>query len=274
MYQSLPNFYDSDSPVTREIWTRPSLAAEMMDQRSSLLNMKDLPKEYSADYLNNMNQQCIICECFISSSRSDASKGTTFSHLNQRIIRILQKKNKRVHAAIQQKVPYKSIYICLRDLQNVIQERMASLVDEDISQHNLLQEDAMKSMGQFEKDENTWQKQFEEERTLGEKAADLIATFGGSWRFLGSLWVFLFLWIGVNGIMEVFTPFGHHPFDPYPFILLNLFLSCISAFQAPIIMMAQNRQDSRDRAQSNYISTIILRNENQSRHINAKMGKN
>ena len=75
----------------------------------------------------------------------------------------------------------------------------------------------------------------------------------------------------VNVVVDVIDSPVMNPWDPYPFILLNLLLSCISAFQAPVIMMAQNRQDARDRTESNYISKIILRNEHQTRHVNAKM---
>ncbi len=78
--------------------------------------------------------------------------------------------------------------------------------------------------------------------TLGQRLADKVASFGGSWRFIILFMSFLFVWIVVNAFLLL-----NKPFDPYPFILLNLILSCIAALQAPVIMMSQNRQDEKDR---------------------------
>lgn len=79
--------------------------------------------------------------------------------------------------------------------------------------------------------------------TVGEKAADGLATFAGSWKFIIIFGVILVVWMSVNAFMAV-------RFDPYPFILLNLVLSCLAAIQAPIIMMSQNRQEQKDRQRS------------------------
>ena len=84
--------------------------------------------------------------------------------------------------------------------------------------------------------------EFEEHRTLGEKLSDQLASFGGSWSFLISFGALLLIWMGFNIIQGETAAF-----DPYPFILLNLLLSCIAAIQAPIIMMSQKRQEAKDR---------------------------
>jgi uncharacterized membrane protein len=83
--------------------------------------------------------------------------------------------------------------------------------------------------------------------TFGERLADRVASFGGSWSFIGLALAGISVWMLVNALMG-------KPFDPYPFILLNLALSCVAALQAPIIMMSQNRQAARDRldAQHDY----------------------
>ncbi len=81
----------------------------------------------------------------------------------------------------------------------------------------------------------------EEKLTLGDRVADAVAHFGGSWSFIISFFVFLFVYTAINIIL------GHAAWDPYPFILLNLFLSMLAAVQAPVIMMSQNRQDTKDR---------------------------
>jgi uncharacterized membrane protein len=79
-------------------------------------------------------------------------------------------------------------------------------------------------------------------RTFGQRVADGVANFGGSWIFIISFITFMAFWVVLNTILLY-----RRPFDPFPFILLNLVLSCIAAMQAPIIMMSQNRQDAKDR---------------------------
>src|SRR5204862_6920984 len=81
----------------------------------------------------------------------------------------------------------------------------------------------------------------EEEATVGERIADAVARFGGSWTFIISFGVVLIVYTSAN------VALGHSAWDPYPFILLNLFLSMLAAIQAPVIMMSQNRQDTKDR---------------------------
>jgi len=83
--------------------------------------------------------------------------------------------------------------------------------------------------------------------TLGQRAADKITTFGGSWFFIGLLFLFIAVWAGVNSWLLI-----NRPLDPYPYILLNLVLSCLAAIQGPIILMSQNRLAERDRLQSKY----------------------
>lgn len=92
--------------------------------------------------------------------------------------------------------------------------------------------------------------------TAGQRAADAIAEFGGSWRFIISFFVVLVTWIAMNAWF-----LGQRPFDPYPFILLNLILSCLAAIQAPIIMMSQNRQEQKDRLRSENDFKVNLKAE-------------
>jgi uncharacterized membrane protein len=84
----------------------------------------------------------------------------------------------------------------------------------------------------------------EEQATTGERVADDVASFGGSWTFITLFAVFMVVYTAVNVVL------GRKAWDPYPFILLNLFLSMLAAIQAPIIMMSQNRQDKKDRLRS------------------------
>lgn len=105
---------------------------------------------------------------------------------------------------------------------------------------------------------NTHQ-EFTEKLTFGQKVADKVASFGGSWPFIGIFALILALWIGVN--VAMLMAFHKKPFDPYPFILLNLFLSMLAAIQAPVIMMSQNRHAAQDRLAAEHDYEINLKAE-------------
>jgi uncharacterized membrane protein len=107
---------------------------------------------------------------------------------------------------------------------------------------------------------------FDGKRSFGEVVADKIASFGGSWAFILSFLGFLALWIFINVIH--FLGIG---FDPYPFILLNLLLSCLAALQAPVIMMSQNRQEAKDRMRSENDYQINLKAELEIRLLHEKL---
>lgn len=105
-----------------------------------------------------------------------------------------------------------------------------------------------------------------EEISIGQKMADKVASFGGSWRFIIVFGVFLLVWIVANALW-----LAHKAFDPYPFILLNLILSCIAALQAPVIMMSQNRQEEKDRERAKKDYMINLKSELEIRMLHEKL---
>lgn len=102
--------------------------------------------------------------------------------------------------------------------------------------------------------------------TLGQRVADKVANFGGSWTFIISFGVFLLVWIFAN-----IWWLSHRAFDPYPFILLNLILSCLAALQAPVIMMSQNRQDEKDRERAKKDYMVNLKSELEIRMLHEKI---
>jgi len=102
--------------------------------------------------------------------------------------------------------------------------------------------------------------------TFGQRVADHVASFGGSWTFIISFGFFLFLWISINVFWLV-----NKGFDPYPFILLNLILSTIAALQAPVIMMSQNRQEEKDRERAKKDYMVNLKSELEIRMLHEKI---
>lgn len=101
--------------------------------------------------------------------------------------------------------------------------------------------------------------------TFGDKAADKIAKFAGSWTFIIIFITLLTIWMLINNKM------GDKAFDPFPFILLNLLLSCLAAIQAPLIMMSQNRQEKKDRQRAEDDFIVNLKNEIIIRDIHKKL---
>ena len=108
--------------------------------------------------------------------------------------------------------------------------------------------------------------EFETKLTFGDRLADRVAEFGGSWRFIITFGGIIAVWITANSIMLLLRPF-----DPYPFILLNLVLSCLAALQAPIIMMSQNRQEAKDRLRSEHDYQVNLKAEIEIRQLHIKL---
>jgi uncharacterized membrane protein len=103
-------------------------------------------------------------------------------------------------------------------------------------------------------------------RTRGERIADKVASFGGSWTFIGIFCVVLVAWMALNTWM-----LAERAFDPYPYILLNLMLSCLAALQAPVILMSQNRQAARDRRRSEEDYEVNLKAELEIKALHEKI---
>ena len=106
----------------------------------------------------------------------------------------------------------------------------------------------------------------DETMTFGQRLADRVASFGGSWPFILMFAGVLIVWITINSV-SLFSK----PFDPFPFILLNLVLSCLAAIQAPIIMMSQNRQNEKDRLKAYNDYRVNLKAELEIRHLHSKI---
>jgi uncharacterized membrane protein len=106
----------------------------------------------------------------------------------------------------------------------------------------------------------------DEKLSIGQRLADRVARFGGSWKFISWFAIVLCIWIGIN---LIFT--GRNQFDPYPFILLNLLLSCLAAIQAPVIMMSQNRQEEKDRKRNENDYVVNLKAEIEIRTLHQKV---
>src|SRR6267143_2761154 len=157
-------------------------------------------------------------------------------------------------------------FICLDDLGKFRKDYFKEVLEDEIGELSALDNEVIESLQQHEILSSDLSKQFERKLTFGERLSDHIATFGGSWKFLISFGGVLVIWIAINGVI-----LATHAFDPFPFILLNLILSCLAAVQAPIIMMSQNRAESRDRLRAENDYKINLKAELEIRHLHEKL---
>jgi uncharacterized membrane protein len=156
--------------------------------------------------------------------------------------------------------------ISLKELARYRTRYVEEILREEHGEYSDLDREVAESIARQETIAENTEDDFEEHRTLGERFSDNLASFGGSWAFLISFGFVLIVWMGINGLMG-----ETKAFDPYPFILLNLVLSCIAAVQAPIIMMSQKRQESKDRLRSLNDYQVNLKAELEIRHLHEKM---
>jgi len=156
--------------------------------------------------------------------------------------------------------------ICFNCLNQYRTKYVQQLMEKDLGELDELEKEVVKSLQQNELLSENINEEYEKSLTVGDRISDRMAEFGGSWKFIIYFFLFLVVWIGINSVVLLW-----HPFDPYPFILLNLMLSLLAAIQAPIIMMSQNRQEDRDRMRAENDYQVNLKAEMEVRIINEKL---
>lgn len=160
----------------------------------------------------------------------------------------------------------KNKFICIDDLQKFRKEYFQKLLTEEKGELSSLEKDVINKLTDYENISENTEKEFISNLTFGEKLSDSIASFGGSWKFIILFSLIILTWIFINTYALL-----HNTFDPYPYILLNLVLSCLAAVQAPVIMMSQNRQEARDRKRAEQDYKINLKAELELRQLHQKV---
>ena len=157
-------------------------------------------------------------------------------------------------------------WICLADLQRFQHDYVENLLEDEKGEITQLEQQVLESLRDQEILSQNPETEFDASLTLGQRAADRIADFGGSWAFISIFALVMLAWMLLNSYV-----LAARPFDPYPFILLNLVLSCLAAVQAPVIMMSQNRQEARDRRRALHDYQVNLKAELEIRHLHQKI---
>jgi uncharacterized membrane protein len=156
--------------------------------------------------------------------------------------------------------------ICRDDLNRYRAQYVKGVLEAEKGDLSVIEAEVVESLREGEVLTRDVNQEFEEKRTLGQRLADRLAAFGGSWKFITIFMGVLFGWIILNSIVLI-----TRRFDPFPFILLNLILSCLAAIQAPVIMMSQNRQEAKDRLRSQHDYQINLKAEIEIRGLHEKI---
>src|SRR5213592_2824108 len=157
-------------------------------------------------------------------------------------------------------------FICFADLGAFRKEYVKQALEDEIGELSTLDHEVIESLREHELLSENIEKQFERKLTFGEHLSDKIAEFGGSWKFIITFGSVIVVWIVLNVLLLL-----NRGFDPYPFILLNLILSCLAALQAPVIMMSQNRAEARDRLRAENDYKVNLKAELEIRHLHEKI---
>ena len=156
--------------------------------------------------------------------------------------------------------------ICRDDINRIRGDYVHALLESEKGDLTSLEKEVLQSLEEHDLLARNVDDESRQDWSRGEKLADRLASLGGSWSFLIAFAVLLAIWITYNSL-----PVGAGRFDPFPFILLNLLLSLLAAIQAPVIMMSQNRQESKDRVRQRHDYQVNLKAELEIRHLHEKV---
>jgi len=221
-------------------------------------------------------------QLFLAASPISAQKGVSGMHRKQETVvcQVCGKQHKATECvlgelvrdsvvrAIQKKYPSwdRASYICRADLNAFRAEAVREALEAEKVEITSVEQDAVRGVTENEILSRNVEAEFQRRLTFGERLADRAASFGGSWTFIIFFGAVIVTWVAVNTFLLL-----ERPFDPYPFILLNLVLSTLAALQAPVILMSQNRQEERDRLRAQEDYKVNLKAELEIRHLNEKM---
>jgi uncharacterized membrane protein len=157
-------------------------------------------------------------------------------------------------------------YVCEEELKKFRYDYLYRVLEEEKGELSHLEKEVIEKLNEFETLVANVDREYDTRMTFGQRVSDRIAIFGGSWRFIFIFACTIIIWMAINSYLLLAKPF-----DPYPFILLNLVLSCLASVQAPVILMSQNRQESRDRKRAEHDYKINLKAELEIQQLHQKI---
>lgn len=157
-------------------------------------------------------------------------------------------------------------YVSTNELKKYREEYIQNILEQERGELSKLEREVIKSMVHHKTLTRNVNSQFAKKRNFGEKVADRVAEFGGSWKFISIFAAVIVVWVIANTLILI-----NRPLDPYPFLLLNIMLSCLAAMQAPVIMMSQNRKEAIDRLRAENDYKVNLKAELEIRILHEKI---
>jgi uncharacterized membrane protein len=206
---------------------------------------------------NVMNKRQEIVTCQICQKQKNVNEVIPGELVSESLVEIIRKEHPTWSS---------SGVICLSDLNSFRAKRVKDILESEKGEISNVEEQVLKSLKEHELLSMNVNTEFDRQLTLGERLADKLTRYAGSWSFIVFFGGIIFLWIAINSYALLLRPF-----DPYPFILLNLVLSCVAAMQAPIILMSQNREGAKDRLRAEYDYRVNLKAELEIRHLHEKL---
>jgi uncharacterized membrane protein len=193
----------------------------------------------------------------ISGVKFPVSEKVSGKTIQRSVLELIQKENPQFTA---------DKFLSLTELTNYREKYTENFLIKQVGELSKLEKIVLESL----KDKSTLTDKIdgeeEQKLTFGQRIADKVASFGGSWKFIISFGIFIVIWI----LFNIYW-LSNKGFDPYPFILLNLILSCLAALQAPVIMMSQNRQEEKDRERGKNDYMVNLKSELEIRMLHEKL---
>lgn len=203
------------------------------------------------------SEENALPRCHITHKEIKPGEGYRGDFIKKPLLQLIQKDNPDFNL---------DSYISSEELNRYREMYLVNIIKQEKGELNKLENEVLKAISQHQILSENIEIGIEEKLTFGQKVADNIAKFGGSWKFILFFFAFILSWVTIN-IYVLST----NSFDPYPFILLNLILSCIAAIQAPVIMMSQNRLEEKDRVRGEHDYKINLKAELEIRLMNEKI---
>ncbi|EKE06742.1 MAG: hypothetical protein ACD_18C00291G0006 [uncultured bacterium] len=194
---------------------------------------------------------------FISQEKLKEDESILIKDIQPGIVKIIKKYFPKIKS---------SHHISLTELNKYRRLYFLFLVNEEAGEYDKIEKDVVDAISHNKILSENIEDEIDDKLTIGQKVADHVASFGGSWGFIITFFSFMALWMILNIIF-----LKNSGYDPYPFILLNLVLSCLAAIQAPIIMMSQNRQEQKDRQRSEHDYKVNLKAELEIKILNEKI---
>ncbi len=209
--------------------------------------------------MNHTKQQAMTVKCQICGKELPLNEAVPVDLIRDSLLATLKESNPNLDPAG---------YVSMDELNKARIKHAEDLAKDEMDELVHLKKEVAESLLRQESITKNIEKEFDAKATRGEKIADKVAAFGGSWTFIGIFAVVLFAWMGINTALIL-----SKPFDPFPYIFLNLVLSCLAAIQAPVIMMSQNRQQAKDQMRSENDYKTNLKAELEIQGINEKIDK-